>query len=113
MSNDLAQATIFYSWESDLHAKTTRNLIEGCLNKAIQQLGREDELDVDPSLDRDTRGVSGSARSRACCTWRPTSRKRSSSTNAHGVDVTLSIWRVCSQSPRSSIGRNSGECGVN
>jgi len=57
---DIAQATVFYSWESDLHAKTTRNLIEGCLNKAIQQLGREDDLDIDPSLDRDTRGVSGS-----------------------------------------------------
>ena len=60
MTKDIAQATVFYSWESDLHPKTTRNLIEGCLNKAIQQLGREDELDVDPSLDRDTRGVSGS-----------------------------------------------------
>lgn len=59
VSDDLAMATIFYSWESDLHAKTTRNLIEGCLNNAIQQLGRDDELDVDPSLDRDTRGVTG------------------------------------------------------
>ena len=54
------QATVFYSWESDLHARTTRNLIEGCLHKAIQQLGRDDELDVEPSLDRDTRGVNGS-----------------------------------------------------
>lgn len=60
MADDLAKATVFYSWESDLPAKTTRNLIEGCLNKAIQQLGRDDDVDVDPSLDRDTRGVSGS-----------------------------------------------------
>lgn len=60
MSRGLTQATVFYSWESDLHAKTTRNLIEGCLNTAIQQLGREDDLDIDPSLDRDTKGVSGS-----------------------------------------------------
>ncbi|MBL8821337.1 MAG: hypothetical protein JNJ77_02030 [Planctomycetia bacterium] len=60
MAEDLANATVFYSWESDLPAKTTRNLIEGCLNKAIQQLGRDDDVDVDPSLDRDTRGVSGS-----------------------------------------------------
>ena len=60
MSSDLSQATVFYSWESDLHGKTTRNLIEGCLNTAIRQLGREDDLDVDPSLDRDTKGVSGS-----------------------------------------------------
>ena len=60
MSGDLTQATVFYSWESDLHGKTTRNLIEGCLNTAIRQLGREDDLDVVPSLDRDTKGVSGS-----------------------------------------------------
>lgn len=60
MSSDLTQATVFYSWESDLHAKTTRNLIEGCLNTAIRQIGREDDLDVDPSLDRDTKGISGS-----------------------------------------------------
>lgn len=60
MSSDLTLATVFYSWESDLHCKTTRNLIEGCLNTAIRQLGREDDLDVDPSLDRDTKGVSGS-----------------------------------------------------
>ncbi len=48
MSGDLTQTTVFYSWESDLPGKTTRNLIEGCLNTAIQQLGREDDLDVDP-----------------------------------------------------------------
>jgi len=60
MSEDLTKATVFYSWESDLPARTTRNLIEGCLHKAIQQLGRDDEVDVDPSLDRDTRGVTGS-----------------------------------------------------
>lgn len=59
MSGDLIQATVFYSWESDLNGRTTRNLIEGCLNTVIRQLGREDDLDVDPSLDRDTRGVSG------------------------------------------------------
>jgi len=60
VSGDLTQTTVFYSWESDLPGKTTRNLIEGCLNTAIQQLGREDDLDVDPSLDRDTKGVTGS-----------------------------------------------------
>ena len=60
MSGNLTQTTVFYSWESDLLGKTTRSLIEGCLNTAIRQLGREDDLDVDPSLDRDTKGVSGS-----------------------------------------------------
>lgn len=60
MSGNLTQTTVLYSWESDLPGKTTRNLIEGCLNTAIQQLGREDDLGVDPSLDRDTKGVTGS-----------------------------------------------------
>jgi len=60
LSSDLTKATVFYSWASDLHGKTTRNLIEGCLETAIRQFGREDDLDVDPSLDRDTKDVSGS-----------------------------------------------------
>ncbi len=46
MSGDLTQTTVFYSWESDLSGKTTRRLIEGCLNTAIQQLSREGELGV-------------------------------------------------------------------
>jgi hypothetical protein len=46
VSEDLTQTTVFYSWESDLPGKTTRNLIEGYLNTAIQQLGREDDLGV-------------------------------------------------------------------
>ncbi|MFO0945612.1 MAG: hypothetical protein U1D30_06665 [Planctomycetota bacterium] len=60
MSTDLMHATVFYSWQSDLHAKTTRNLMEGCLNNAIRQLGREDDLDVVPSLERDTKELPGS-----------------------------------------------------
>jgi hypothetical protein len=46
VSGDLTQTTVFYSWESDLPGKTTPNLIEGYLNTAIQQLGREDDLGV-------------------------------------------------------------------
>lgn len=56
---NIGTATVFYSWQSDLKSKTTRNLIEGCLNKAIQALGRDDEVEIDASLDRDTRGVTG------------------------------------------------------
>lgn len=36
MNGDLTQTTVFYSWESDLPGKTTRNLIEGCLNAAVR-----------------------------------------------------------------------------
>ena len=60
MSTDLRQASVFYSWESDLDPRTTRNLIEGCLHTAIQRLGRDDDLEVHPSFDCDARGVSGS-----------------------------------------------------
>lgn len=44
MSGDLTQTTVFYSWEPNLPGETTSNLIEGCLNPAIQQLNREGEL---------------------------------------------------------------------
>ncbi len=60
MGTNLNDATIFYSWQSDLDGKTTRSLIEGCLNTAIRQLGRDDDLDVTSSLDRDTKGITGS-----------------------------------------------------
>ena len=46
MNGDLTQTTVFYSWESDLPGRTTRNLILGCLNTAIHQLDREGELGV-------------------------------------------------------------------
>jgi hypothetical protein len=46
MSGDLTQTTVSYSWEPNLPGETTSNLIEGCLNTAIQQLDREGELGV-------------------------------------------------------------------
>ncbi len=35
MSGDLTLTTVFYSWETDLPGKATRNLTEGCLTTSI------------------------------------------------------------------------------
>lgn len=52
--------TIFYSWQSDLPNSTNRGFIEDCLGRAIKEVKADEELELDPSLDRDTAGVPGS-----------------------------------------------------
>jgi len=59
MANSLNKQTIFYSWKSDLPNSTNRGFIEGCLATAIKRLQTDDQLDVDPSLDRDTKDTPG------------------------------------------------------
>ena len=51
---------VFYSWQSDLPAAINRSFIEDCIKKAIRQIGRDDSVKVEPVLDRDTMGLSGS-----------------------------------------------------
>jgi hypothetical protein len=51
---------IFYSWQSDLPNGTNRSLIENSLEIAVENLKSDDELTVEPVLDRDTAGVAGS-----------------------------------------------------
>jgi hypothetical protein len=51
---------IFYSWQSDLDGKTTRSFIEEALKRAIKALQKDDTLDVEPVIDRDTKDVPGS-----------------------------------------------------
>lgn len=46
--------TIFYSWQSDSDSKTNRNFIEECIKKAIKELNRESEFDIEHSIDKDT-----------------------------------------------------------
>jgi hypothetical protein len=50
---------VFYSWQSG-SSKTNRNLIESGLEKALKALKKDDTVDVEPVMDRDTAGVSGS-----------------------------------------------------
>lgn len=52
-------AIVFYSWQSDLPNRTNRGFIQTCLEQAIKELGRSGELQVDPSIDRDTTDVPG------------------------------------------------------
>jgi hypothetical protein len=52
---------IFYSWQSDLPNACNRGFIQDCLEDAIKQLHDAEESELEPALDRDTKGVSGSA----------------------------------------------------
>jgi len=54
-------ATVFYSWQSDLPNATNRGFIEDCLDRAIKELDRADQLKVDVRVDRDTKGARGAA----------------------------------------------------
>src|SRR5689334_4382613 len=51
---------IFFSWQSDSPRSTNHSFIEECLERVIKELKRDEELKVEPVLDRDTRGVPGS-----------------------------------------------------
>jgi hypothetical protein len=50
--------TVFYSWQSDLDAKTNRFYIADALEKAVKLLKREG-LEVDPRIDQDARDCPG------------------------------------------------------
>lgn len=52
--------TVFYSWQSDRPNSFNRGFIEDCLTKAMKLISSDDELQLDPCLDRDTSGVPGS-----------------------------------------------------
>jgi hypothetical protein len=51
---------LFYSWQSDLPSSTNRGFIQQALEQAAAALRADDELEVDPVVDRDTSGVPGS-----------------------------------------------------
>lgn len=51
--------TIFYSWQSDLPNNTNRGFIESAIDKAIKDIGKDENFDIEPSIDRDTKGAPG------------------------------------------------------
>lgn len=54
--------TVFYSWQSDVDAGVTRNLIQRCLEAAVREIAADTEIDAavrDLAVDRDTKGVAG------------------------------------------------------
>lgn len=52
--------TIFYSWQSDKPDRINRDFIQAATQLAIDRITSNDEFEVEPVLDRDTLGVSGS-----------------------------------------------------
>ena len=57
---DLKKITVFYSWASDHPTKLNQSFIEEALKKAMQSILLDDEAEIRPFIDRDTRGVPGS-----------------------------------------------------
>jgi hypothetical protein len=53
------ERTVFYSWQSESHGSVCRNFIQTSLEKALKALGRDDQAEISPVLDRDTGGVPG------------------------------------------------------
>lgn len=50
---------LFYSWQSDLPAGATRNLIQDALERAAREVSRDDGEWIRPVIDRDTAGLEG------------------------------------------------------
>ena len=55
-----ASATVFYSWQSDVLAKTNRYLIEKALDRAVAEIRGDGTLAVEPRVDQATLDVPGS-----------------------------------------------------
>ena len=51
---------VFYSWQSVLPNSTNRGFIEQALKGAVEDLKKDDEVAIEPVIDRDTVGVPGS-----------------------------------------------------
>src|SRR5688572_15275075 len=57
--NQMPEFTVFYSWQSDLPRKTTRDIIHGAAATAITKLAGDATLVDAPRLDHDTLDVAG------------------------------------------------------
>jgi len=54
------QKIAFYSWQSDLPNSTNRGFIQQALEKVAAKIASDNEVAVEPVIDRDTKGVAGS-----------------------------------------------------
>lgn len=54
------QRIIFYSWQSDLPNATNRSFIETALERAASAIAKDNTVAIEPVIDRDTQGISGS-----------------------------------------------------
>lgn len=55
----MTEYSIFYSWQSDLPNSTNRQLLEDALEIVAENLVEDDEVVVEPVIDRDTLGIPG------------------------------------------------------
>src|SRR6266545_1843834 len=51
---------VFYSWQSDRPNSTNRGFIGAALERAAKAIHKDDSIEVEPVVDRDTAGVAGS-----------------------------------------------------
>jgi hypothetical protein len=54
------ECKVFYSWQSDCPNSTNRGFIGDALEKAAKEIHKDDSIQVEPVIDRDTQGVAGS-----------------------------------------------------
>ncbi|MFA6135753.1 MAG: hypothetical protein WC705_00060 [Candidatus Paceibacterota bacterium] len=51
---------IFYSWQSDLPNSTNRGFIEDALLSSVKLISKDPNIEIEPVIERDTKGVGGS-----------------------------------------------------
>ncbi len=51
---------VFWSWQSDLPNKTNRSLIQDALSRAVRNISKDAAAELEPVIDRDTVGRTGS-----------------------------------------------------
>jgi hypothetical protein len=55
----MSDASVFYSWQSDLPNAVNRRLIGSVLEDVAKAVRRDDTIEVEPTIDRDTLGLPG------------------------------------------------------
>lgn len=61
----MKREAVFFSWQSDIKAAANRTLIEDALKSAALAIAKDSDLAIEPVVDRDTQGLSGSPDIRA------------------------------------------------
>lgn len=55
----MAEFTVFYSWQSDLPRKMSRDVIHAAARQAVERLNLDASIEDAPRLDHDTQGAAG------------------------------------------------------
>src|SRR5437867_643324 len=54
------ESRVFYSWQSDLPNSTNRGFIQKALERATSSIRTDGSIKIEPVVDRDTLGITGS-----------------------------------------------------